>query len=328
MTSDPNVKIEPVSAAPFKPGDLVEHGAGVRIVVKNCTLQVQHARTLWIIDGEDGNRYFAKNCKLLERPSQIHPGWKLREDGSYLPRRWRRIASLPGYIEQRQPGDVCRVFDTPGHQCGTLANPNTEALEEIQMEREELTSGDVSKGRAIIGGGTADGERPIVTPLTAAQRAGVDELPIRVKGAAEFIADADLEPGTINDHGEFVGISETTGAAVHATQLKTEIETLAKQRDEAREELKEATAEFVRALSAAHSERDTARRVAEYERASAIGWREVVAKCERLFKMNGRTPTDPNDSAVPLQLDHCLKSLALAEKVIRAAKEVLEQKAT
>ena len=39
-------------------------------------------------------------------------------------------------------------------------------------------------------------------------------------------------------------------------ELKTELETLAKQRDEAREELKEATAEFVRALASAYRERD------------------------------------------------------------------------
>lgn len=127
---------------------------------------------------------------------------------------------------------------------------------------------------------------------------------------------------------DFVGVSSITGEAVHATQLKTEIETLAKQRDEAREELKEATAEFVRALSAANDQRDSALYELSVALDRADGWREVVAKCERLFKMNGRTPTDPNDSAVPLQLDHCLKSLALAENVIRDASKVLARKAT
>lgn len=64
-----------------------------------------------------------------------------------------------------------------------------------------------------------------------------------------------------DDQGTFVGISAVNGAAVHAEQttaeLKAEIESLAAQRDEARDELKEATAEFVRALSIAHKERDT-----------------------------------------------------------------------
>lgn len=58
MLSEPNTP-------PFKFGDVVEHGAGVRIVVKQCSLQVQHERTRWIIDGEDGNRYFAKNCRMV-----------------------------------------------------------------------------------------------------------------------------------------------------------------------------------------------------------------------------------------------------------------------
>lgn len=100
------------------------------------------------------------------------------------------------------------------------------------------------------------------------------------------------------------------------------------ERDEAREELHEATAEFVRALSAANDQRDSALSELSIALDRADGWREVVAKCERLLKMNGRTPTDPNDSAVPLQLEHRLKSLALAENVIRDAKEVLKRKET
>ena len=201
MTTETNQ--DESSQPPFQFGDVVRHQSGDVIKVATCVRVVAHSHLRWAVYDANGNRFWARNCGLVERP------------------------------------------------------------------------------RATLGGGTADGERPIVTPLTAAQRAGVDELPIRVKGAAEFIADADLEPGTINDQGAFVGISAITGAAVHATQLKTEIETLAKQRDEAREELKEATAEFVRALSAAHSERDTARRVAEYERASAIGWNESSARTLR-----------------------------------------------
>ena len=129
----------------------------------------------------------------------------------------------------------------------------------------------------------------------------------------------------------FLGVSALHGTKVYpasTADLRAEIETLAKQRDEAREELKEATAEFVRELSAANNQRDLTLSELSIALDRADGWREVVAKCERLFKMNGRTPTDPNDSAVPLQLDHCLKSLALAEKVIRDAKEVLERKAT
>jgi hypothetical protein len=253
------------SQPPFQFGDVVRHQSGDVIKVATCVRVVAHSHLRWAVYDVNGNRFWARNCGLVERP------------------------------------------------------------------------------RATLGGGTADGERPIVTPLTAAQRSGVDELPIRVKGAAEFIADANLEPGTINDQGSFEPTTPLgklfgrEGRFVPAenakpydpvAELKSEIETLAKQRDEAREELHEATAEFVRALSAANDQRDSALSELSIALDRADGWREVVAKCERLLKMNGRTPTDPNDSAVPLQLEHRLKSLALAENVIRDAKEVLKRKET
>lgn len=301
MTTETNQ--DESSQPPFQFGDVVRHQSGDVIKVEACKRVVAHSHLRWAVYDANGNRFWARNCGLVERP------------------------------------------------------------------------------RATLGGGTAGGDRPIVTPFTAAQRAGVDELPIRVKGAADFIADADLEPGTINDQGEFVGISEITGAAVHATQLKTdvekllvasiaatlarvvkfyngdnvglrdefrsvllkelaehrspevaelkaEIETLAKQRDEAREELKEATAEFVRALAIANRERDEANLVAKSNLLKLSEWQAVVVRCEQLLKMNGPPCEHPASSAVPLQLDHCLKSLALAENVIRDASKVLARKAT
>ena len=57
----------------------------------------------------------------------------------------------------------------------------------------------------------------------------------------------------------FLGVSALHGTKVYpasTADLRAEIESLAKQRDEAREELKEATAEFVRALSSAYRKRD------------------------------------------------------------------------
>lgn len=53
-----------------------------------------------------------------------------------------------------------------------------------------------AKARAVFGGGTSEGERPISTPLTRAQRAGVDP--------------------------DFLGVSAVNGAAVHSAQTPTE----------------------------------------------------------------------------------------------------------
>lgn len=130
---------------------------------------------------------------------------------------------------------------------------------------------------------------------------------------------------------DFLGVSAIDGTKVYSASpadLRAEIETLAKQRDEAREELKEATAEFVRALAIANRERDEANLVAKSNLLKLSEWQAVVVRCEQLLKMNGPPCEHPAWSAVPLQLEHRLKSLALAEKVIRDAKEVLEQKAT
>lgn len=182
------------SQPPFQFGDVVRHQSGDVIKVATCVRVVAHGHLRWAVYDANGNRFWARNCGLVERPK----------------------------IQDGENGVVLHEQDS--------ANPPS------YFRRDDR-----------------------------------DATPVKVGSPLEHQVDLELEPGTINDQGSFEPTTPLgklfgrEGRFVPAenakpydpvAELKSEIETLAKQRDEARDELKEATAEFVRALSAAYRDRD------------------------------------------------------------------------
>lgn len=247
MTTETNQ--DESSQPPFQFGDVVRHQSGDVIKVEACKRVVAHSHLRWAVYDANGNRFWARNCGLVERPKA--------ESDNFV-----GVSALTGA-----------------------------AVHSTQLK--------------------TDVEKLLVASIAAT--------------LARVVKFYNGDNVGLRDEFRSVLLKELAEhRSPEVAELKTELETLAKQRDEAREELKEATAEFVRALSAAHRERDEAIASANKFGNDAIGWREVVAKCERLLKMNGPTPNDPATSAVPLQLEHRLRSLALAEKRIDDAARILD----
>lgn len=321
---------------PFQKGQQVEHKSGIVGTVEACERRVVNGSTRWVVDIDPGNgekivQAWPHNCKLVaDRPewlasyelhvlAQSHAEWSRATFGADNVRGpVGPLKHLRKEIDEilANPSDPMEYADAFLLLLDAARRADIGSAELLRAAARKL---EINKAR----------EWPKIQEADAAiEHVRKMEPEEKTPGVSfEFVKSADLEPVAYSG-GAFVGISEITGAAVHATQLKAEIETLAKQRDEAREELKEATAEFVRALAIANRERDEANLVAKSNLLKLSEWQAVVVRCEQLLKMNGPPCEHPASSAVPLQLENRLRSLALAEKVIRAAKEVLEQKAT
>lgn len=264
MTTETNQ--DESSQPPFQFGDIVRHQSGDVIKVEACKRVVAHSHLRWAVYDANGNRFWARNCGLVERP---------------------------------------------------------------------LTSGTINEQLDVDPINTnGNATRLFVSSLTTKALGVVHELAVLMLPSMVVLLEKRFRETIEKEMLEHsVGITQTDPGLTRRknTELRAEIETLAKQRDEAREELKESTAEFVRALSLSNREAvlDRAELVGakvalKQAKEFADGWREVVAKCERLLQMNGPTPTDPATSAVPLQLEHRLKSLTLLEKRIDDAARILD----
>lgn len=380
------MKTEPKDP-PFRIGQCVKHKSGMLGVVTRCERRVCQGttRVCLTVEYHPGSKlcdWYADNCELVEdvkpEPTDVE-------------------SELTSATPLALPHPVCRGCSKP------LDKENLWMAEGCPCNSER----GVNHGLVPVNVCTCKECDPAQTgsPRAAAHPKPTLTIPnvgtITLGKSETYVGTFDLEPETLGEQGEFVGVSEINGSTVHAvrspvelfvanltaalvnvvqkyraagreelaaaitTQIsfelgslplmpvsqhkatddvrKEHIETLRAKVAELEERSKEANAELVRsaqtaatlanriqalttALGYSNGERNQAQSELDKANQRAGGWREVVAKCERLMQMNGSTPTDPATSAVPLQLEHRLKCLASLEKRIESAHLVLDGK--
>ena len=253
-SSEPN-------AMPFRKGQTVRHKSGMLGVVTRCERRVCQGttRVCLTVEYHPGSKlcdWYADNCELVE-DVKAEPTGVESELTSATP------LALPHPVCRgcSKPLDKENLWMADGCPCNSERGVNHGLVPVNVCTCKECDPAQTGSHRA------AAHPKPTLTiPNVGTLTLGKSET---------YVGTFDLEPGTLGDQGEFLGVSEINGAAVHAEQttaeLKAEIESLAAQRDEARDELKEATAEFVRALA-------IARRELVLERAGHAGAKAALKK--------------------------------------------------